>query len=161
MATQGDHSLSRHPAASSFYTAGQSELSRTHLQVWQSGWFPTEPYSKPNIEHIIANIYPETSKIQHEKCGLIARAQRSEQHKTQLEYQMQDMFEYIAAVRQENWKLEKRNTQLEHELAKLNPTAQSHWTSFSCAQHFPGVTVSSIFIAPIYCSPEAYKAEGI
>ena len=57
---------------------------------------------------------------------MIARAQRSEQHKTQLEYQMQDMFEYIAAVRQENWKLEKRNTQLEHELAKLNPTAQSH-----------------------------------
>ena len=57
---------------------------------------------------------------------MIARAQRSEQHKTQLEYQMQGMFEYIAAVRQENWKLEKRNTQLEHELAKLNPTAQSH-----------------------------------
>ena len=57
---------------------------------------------------------------------MIARAQRSEQHKTQLEYQMQDMFGYIAAVRQENWKLEKRNTQLEHELAKVNPTAQSH-----------------------------------
>ena len=56
----------------------------------------------------------------------MVRLQTSEQHKTQLEYQMQDMFEYIAAVRQENWKLEKRNTQLEHELAKVNPTAQSH-----------------------------------